>query len=413
MLEKTQFLRKYPQYAGVISRMEPIATNTVPVMAVALRRLNSRDCSGLLLLVNVAYFVEYPEYFAGVLLHEIHHVVCGHLSDEKFHRVANPRVMEVAMELTANESIHEALPKGGIHLKDFASFGIAASQSTLERYILLRRAVECGRLRMKDLWSAAMLDTHRPRKGGSRGAGLGDVLDGRADGASEKNWSGSDWGLGAPATQSTLDQMRERIQQHLRGPAGGADDQRLDPTQRRMAKELQRVLFDNGQSGLIDWARVLDEALPRRRLIRPDYVHPNRRFPTRVGEIPGRRRRFPKPHLLVAIDTSGSMQGEALDRIAPELRRLASHARVTVIECDSAVHRVYPLSRRLETVVGGGDTDFTPVFDEARRENGLDGIVYFTDGKGSQPSSSALPTVWALTHADPFQANFGFIVRVP
>ena len=38
MLRETQFLANHPHYAGVLSRMDPIATNTVPVMAVALRR---------------------------------------------------------------------------------------------------------------------------------------------------------------------------------------------------------------------------------------------------------------------------------------------------------------------------------------------------------------------------------------
>lgn len=85
-----------------------------------------------------------------------------------------------------------------------------------------------------------------------------------------------------------------------------------------------------------------------------------------------------------------------------------------VVECDAAVHRVYPLTTRLRAFVGGGDTDFAPVFDEARGARRFEGIVYFTDGKGEMPVAlPVLPTLWVLTHDDPFDAAFGRVVRLP
>jgi hypothetical protein len=178
--------------------------------------------------------------------------------------------------------------------------------------------------------------------------------------------------------------------------------------------------------------------------VNPSYLRPNRRFPQRVGEIPGRTRRPPRPELLVAIDTSGSMTGDILDRVAREVRRLAMHARLTIVECDAAVHRIYPLGSRLGPFIGGGDTDFSPVFDEARRSDRacpeyargrggaegegpkasreieardtqrFEGLVYFTDGKAAMPPAPPrLPVLWALTHDDPFLVDWGTIVRLP
>ena len=188
MLQETQFLAKYPQYAGVLSRMEPIATNTIEVMAVALRRWDDPK-SRLLLMVNADYVEAHPEYRAGVLLHEIQHVLSGHLTDAKFHLAAYPRVMEIAMELTANEGIVEALPPDGFVIAAFERYGVRPGQSTLERYVLLRGAVESGQLHVSQLWSSRMRDSHRPSQSGLAGAGLGDVLDARSDGASERNLS--------------------------------------------------------------------------------------------------------------------------------------------------------------------------------------------------------------------------------
>jgi hypothetical protein len=73
LLDETCFLQRYPHYAGVLARMDPVATNTVPVMAVCLRRLDDPQ-SRLQLLVNTEYFSRNPQYRAGVLMHEIQHV---------------------------------------------------------------------------------------------------------------------------------------------------------------------------------------------------------------------------------------------------------------------------------------------------------------------------------------------------
>ena len=42
-LERSRFVERYPHYAGVLARLEPVATDAVPIMAVALRRLGEVD----------------------------------------------------------------------------------------------------------------------------------------------------------------------------------------------------------------------------------------------------------------------------------------------------------------------------------------------------------------------------------
>jgi hypothetical protein len=414
MLAETRFLERYPHYAGVLARLDPVASNTVPVMAVCLRRWDDPD-SRLQLLVNTAYFERFPQYRAGVLLHEIQHVLLGHLTAAKFHSVSHPRLMELAMEISADELVTEPMPENGLEMRVFSQFGIRRGQSTMERYALLRAACQSGRLKIQEGWFPRMRDTHRPQQEGASGggAGLGDLIDARSDGASERNWNRKWIGLGRPTSQAALRRMKQAIAAHLRGEHGGADD----PLQRKVArrgKELQRLVLESGRRGGLNWPRVLRQAFPRRRIVQPDYLRPNRRFPERVGEIPGRRRRPPKPRLLVGIDTSGSMTGEALDRVAKEIRRLARHGRLTLAECDAVVHRVYPMPERLGPFVGGGDTDFVPVFDEARAARRFEGLVYFTDGKGNQPTvPPAIPTLWVLTNEDPFDPPWGSVVRLP
>jgi len=108
------------------------------------------------------------------------------------------------------------------------------------------------------------------------------------------------------------------------------------------------------------------------------------------------------------------MTGVTLDHVARELRRLAAFARLTIIECDAVVHRVYPFAGKLGPFIGDGDTDFGPLFHEADLHRDAEGLVLFTDGKGQIPvSAPAIPTLWVLTHNDPFRANWGSIARMP
>ena len=408
-LAESGFLARYPMYAGVLSRMDPIATDTVAVMAVALRRLSAPE-GRIQLLVNLAYLDAHPEHFAGVLLHEIHHVVLGHLSSPKLHMVENVTAMEIAMELSANERIVEKLPSPVLRIEQLAAIGIAPGQSTIERYAILAEAVRCGRIKLPR--KIRTWDSHRTSRCRNVGPGLGDRLDARSHGATERNWNRSG-GLGLPTFPEEIARMREAIHAHLRGERGGDDDGARDPNRMRAAKSLDRLVVEESGERAIDWPRVLHEAFPRRRVVRPDYLRVNRRFPDRIGELPGRTRRPPRPSLLVGVDTSGSMNVDRLGRIAHEIRRLARHARVTIAECDAALQRVYPLASRLGPFVGGGDTDYVPVFEEARtRGNRYEGVVYFTDGKCDVPPAPPISTLWVLVNDDPFDCPWGETVRI-
>jgi predicted metal-dependent peptidase len=78
------------------------------------------------------------------------------------------------------------------------------------------------------------------------------------------------------------------------------------------------------------------------------------------------------------------------------------------------VHRSYRLRARPRKLVGGGDTDFAPALAEAERHRDLDGVVYFTDGRGPMPEARPrVPMLWVLTHDEPFEAPIGAVIRLP
>ncbi|MCA8956164.1 MAG: hypothetical protein KDC87_08820, partial [Planctomycetes bacterium] len=342
-------------------------------------------------------------------LHEIHHFVFGHLTDPRLHRVANPRAMETAMEISANEYVEEAQPPG-FRWQEFARHGIAPGQSTLLRYRLLHEASQRGELELPP--SSAFLDQHRlaPGAAGARGqaVGLGDRLDQSSSATEDVGWR---MALGLPTPPDELARMREQLHAHLERFARGAEDDA--PSDHRVARQETRTIHSVAGAAL-PWPAILQRVFRRHRRVQASYLRPARRFPSRLGEIPGRVRRPPAPKLLVGVDTSGSMPEETLGRVVEEVGRLAAHARLTLAECDAVLHRVYPLAAPPDELIGGGDTDFAPVFAEAARAaHRYEGVVYFTDGRGLVPAAPPpIPTLWVLVGDAEPPCAWGVVVRL-
>ena len=98
----------------------------------------------LYLHVNLRFFREQPAYLTGVLLHEVHHVVLGHVTADRFQGAAHPDLMQLAMEMSAIEFIREPFPGQPVLGNDFRECGVDARQSTLHCYRLLVSARQTG-----------------------------------------------------------------------------------------------------------------------------------------------------------------------------------------------------------------------------------------------------------------------------
>lgn len=110
---------------------------------------------------------------------------------------------------------------------------------------------------------------------------------------------------------------------------------------------------------------------------------------------------------IIAIDTSGSCSGEAVEgfliktyNILRQTQTFASSVNIHIVQCDASIQEDARIESQKElekyiahmTLKGFGGTDFTPVFEYADRmlETGeirhLDGLLYFTDGYGVFPT---------------------------
>jgi predicted metal-dependent peptidase len=387
------FLQRYPFYASVLAQVGFATTDRVPVMA-------ARYCDHrFTLLLNEQFFAKRPRYLAGVLLHEVHHIVLGHLVHPRFFDVERPDLLQLAMEMSANEYIAEPLP-GPIVWSGFQEFGLLAHQSTLTRYQLLlqhRQRFDAAHPRR-----AVFVDHHGGD--GLPGTGIFELVTGLREA-----------GHAVPALRLLL----ERAARIAADVGGAADPDPAAAALERMLARLQHPFaggcrFDGrllGRSldavlaalapapggGTVDWRHALRDFV--RRGSEPVFHRPNRRQPQRVFELPGRSWRGGESEILVAIDTSGSIDDRELAAVARELGSLSRRARITIAECDDKVRRVYRYDGRLANVLGRGGTDLRPPFaPELLQRHGRDGIVYFTDGEGPWPRRPPpVPVLWVLT----------------
>jgi len=170
----------------------------------------------------------------------------------------------------------------------------------------------------------------------------------------------------------------------------------------------------------LSWRELLFRFI--RRSARSDYswLRPNRRHLHRDLYLPS----FHSQELgeiVVAIDTSGSIEDAELQRFTAEMRAILEQCPATVhlLYCDMNIVRSEVFQRHdppvMATPAGGGGTDYRPVFDHVARSGiSPDCLIYMTDLECDLFPAVAppYPTLWVQTGAHKAAPFFGELVRL-
>jgi predicted metal-dependent peptidase len=199
-----------------------------------------------------------------------------------------------------------------------------------------------------------------------------------------------------PLEQDEAEELSIQWQQRLAGAA----------QQAQQAGKLSGVM-----KRLVD--RLLQPRLPWRMLLarymtavaRDDYSY------TRPSTRRGDPAIFPtlksaEINVLVALDVSGSVSDKELNECLSEINAIKGQmrARITLIACDSDIIEGYPQVFEPweevslpDSVLGGGTTDFRPVFHWVdQQDKKPDSLIYFTDAQGTFPVEPAYPVIWLI-----------------
>ena len=129
-------------------------------------------------------------------------------------------------------------------------------------------------------------------------------------------------------------------------------------------------------------------------IIKKSRKRESKRFPDAAGN---RHKR--KSHILVAIDTSGSVSMPEYREFFGQLRTMRKDVSFHVVECNAKIQFEYDFNGTIrEELHGGGGTDFNPpvqMYLENRRK--FEGLVYFTDGGAPIPNNTPKETLWVVS----------------
>jgi predicted metal-dependent peptidase len=119
----------------------------------------------------------------------------------------------------------------------------------------------------------------------------------------------------------------------------------------------------------------------------------------RYSENPGLKIKM-KQHMLLAIDTSGSVSDKEVEEFMSEIKHIHKcGVDVTIIQCDTTIRSIEPYNGKDELKIHGrGGTEFDPVL-EYYNENlrKYTSLVYFTDGECTADVKPKAPVLWVLS----------------
>lgn len=145
-----------------------------------------------------------------------------------------------------------------------------------------------------------------------------------------------------------------------------------------------------------DWKRFFRRYLGNEfsEIIRKSKKRESKRFP----DAPGNRYRR-KSHILIAIDTSGSVSMPEYNEFFGQIKTLRDTATFHVVECDTTIHHEYDYTGTQNQILhGGGGTDFQEPIDLFIKERKkYDALVYFTDGYSDIPKNTPKETLWVIS----------------
>lgn len=181
-----------------------------------------------------------------------------------------------------------------------------------------------------------------------------------------------------------------------------------------LPKDLQRKLSEI-LNPVLPWETLLDRFFTD--MVPEDYSwrKPNRRFmPQHI--LPSRHSRS-LGHIMVAIDTSGSVTDRQMQEILSELTYVKTKfnpKKMTVIDCDTKIHNIYEITDNDQiqdlSFSGYGGTRVAPPIEYAIANN-AQALLYFTDGC-FQPYTDKVPfpLLWIIYDNPLWSAPVGEVI---
>lgn len=313
----------------------------------------------------------------GLLKHELLHIGFFHIQCQD--EFQNKKVANIAMDIEINQYIDaEDLPEGGCTLESFAEYNLPPKAGCREYYKLLMEAKE----QEEQSGSGGKISDMAGMDDGEQ-HGSGTIVPDHDTWKDFEDLSEAEKKLLESQTSHILKEIADSVEKS-RGIIPGEFKGILE-----RLRHVEPPKFD-WRSYVRRFAGGAKEVFTKK-LRRKD----NKRF----EENPGLKIKN-KRHLLVAIDTSGSVSDKEVKEFLNEIHHIhKTGSEVTILQCDTTIRSIEKYKPNEDiTLHGRGGTDFDPVleyYNENQRKYTC--LFYLTDGECSTDVKPKGKMLWVIS----------------
>lgn len=361
-----ELMLKEPYYGLFLVMTEKQWTDKIETAGVAKHNINYK------LLINPEFWDSLSlNHRIGLTKHEMLHLAFFHpLMKDSFD---DHQLFNIAADLEINQYIEdEFLPDGGLKLDSFPDIVFPERAGTRAYYDILKKNQNNPTL--QNLKSA-----------------MGQGLPQSEDGLNNPN---HDWKEFEDMGEAEKRLMKTQMEYQMKELAHEVTKSR------GMVPGEIRELIDNFtafEQPKFDWRGYIRRFVGRSVKVYTKKLR--RKFNKRFEDNPGLKIKQ-KKHILVAVDTSGSVSTDELKEFFSEVHHMhKTGSDITVVQCDTAISdiRPYKQSNKIE-LHGRGGTSFDPVveyYDANQKKYTC--LIYFTDGEAPAPAKPKGHILWVLS----------------
>ena len=344
----------------------------------------------------------------GVILHETLHLAL-------YHNVRNVnkhmQLWNIACDLEVNsiiESMKFKLPEGGLNAQ--RDFNLPTRLSAEQYYDKIYQEIENQK------------QNGQNGKGGKNGQGNGGIsIEGKNTLDDHSQWSKTE--SESDIVKQMVDSVvKTAIQKNENDINRSSIKENITEALRETSSKKKSAEYGDQPgnyiskinvtgNGKVKWNYILNRLI--RRTLSSNYTPSFKRTSRRYGElVKGKIKNHKIDSIVVAVDTSGSIDRDLHERFMEEIILIRRMFKVEIryIQCDTEINQDIKLKRYTDIekieIMGGGGTDFKPVFDYIKQKNYKpNAILYFTDGQGRYPERSDIDTLWILSDDDCIKYN--------
>jgi predicted metal-dependent peptidase len=358
---------KEPYYGFFLIMLNKVWRKDLPTAGVSKQNINYQ------LAINEEFWTGLSDmHKMGLLKHELLHIAFGHLTS--FSSFSNKKLANVAMDMEINQYIEDSwLPEGGIRIEDYEDLKLDKKAGCRYYYDQL--------LRLQD---------EKDKNGTTGNDAMDKLLDNVASGDIPDH---STWEEFDDMTDAEKKLIEKQVQKILQD----AKEQTVKKRGNVPGEIEGLIVVEEFTAPKFDWKGYLRRftGVSTKVFTKKIRRKENRRY----EDNPGLKIKM-RQHMLLAIDTSGSVSDTELAEFMNEIHHIYKvGVDITVVQCDTSIKSIEPYKGKNEiSVLGRGGTEFDPVLDYYNANlKKYTSLVYFTDGECYTSVKPKGKVLWVLS----------------